>query len=225
METVDRRHTECKPLINYYRKYRFVEELINTPEDVMLPIEALDGSIGRSKMVAVLSYAIADHLGMDEADKQDILIAAYLSDIGKESITHHILNRAGRLSENEFKEIERHPVEGAAIVRNMGYESANILGTILYHHEMYNGGGYPFGLSGDAIPFGARIVAVADTYDALTSWRPYRERLERDAALSEIQRGTESGTFDPRVVEALMELMRRVQRPHPHRVGDKVAAV
>jgi HD-GYP domain-containing protein (c-di-GMP phosphodiesterase class II) len=135
------------------------------------------------------------------------------------------LNRAGRLSENEFKEIERHPIEGATIAKNMGYESANILDPILYHHEMYNGGGYPFGLRGEAIPFGARIVAVADTYDALTSWRPYRERLERDAALAEIQRSTETGTFDPQVVEALMELMQRENRSYPHSVEDKVAAV
>jgi HD-GYP domain-containing protein (c-di-GMP phosphodiesterase class II) len=207
----------------FYRKYRFVEELINIPDDVLLSIEALDGSIGRSKMVAVLSYAIADHLGLHDEEKQDILIAAYLSDIGKESIPHHILNRTGRLSENEFKEIERHPLEGIRIAKNMGYESSSILDTILYHHEMYNGGGYPFGLSGEEIPCGARIVAVADTYDALTSWRPYRERLERDAALSEIQRGAETGTFDPRSVEALMELMRRAKRWQ--REEDKVTAL
>ncbi len=202
----------------FYLKYRHVEELITISEDELLPVEALDGTLGRSKSVAVLAYAIADQLGLHEADKRSILLGAYLSDIGKQNISHHLLNRTGRLSEDEFKEIETHPIESARLARAMGYEADSILQTILHHHEMYNGDGYPFRLKGDDIPLGARIVVVADTYDALTSWRPYRERWEHDAALAEIERGGERGKFDPRIVQAFLEIMQRTGHPEPEEV-------
>ena len=191
----------------FYEKYRSVEDLIDIPEDVALSVEALDGSIGHSKVTAILSYAIADQLGLPDKDKHDIMIAGYLCDVGKEIIPHQVLNRTGRLNENEFKEVEKHPFEGTRVLRNIGIESEKILDIILHHHEMYNGEGYPLGKKGEEIPLGARIVAVADTYDALTSWRPYRERWERSATLYEVNRGVEKGMFDPQIVRTLTELM------------------
>ena len=89
----------------------------------------------------------------------------------------------------------------------MGYTSEHVLAIIRSSHELMDGSGYPERLRGEAIPFGARIVAVADAYDALTSWRPYRDPLARDAALDEIHRSGTRGIYDPRVVEALMKLL------------------
>lgn len=192
---------------SFYITYKGLEDVINLPEDIILPVEALDGSLGRAKVVTFISYAIADLLGLHEQEKQDLIIGASFSDLGKEIIPHNILTRVGRLNENEVREIEKHPAEGTRMLRNMGYTSEAVLDIVLYHHETYDGRGYPSGRSGDAIPLGARIVAVVDTYDALTSWRPYRERWERHVALQEIHREGENGRFDPRIVQALVELL------------------
>jgi HD-GYP domain-containing protein (c-di-GMP phosphodiesterase class II) len=100
-----------------------------------------------------------------------------------------------------------HPLAGERLLRTMGYTSESVLAIIRSSHELLDGSGYPEQLRGDAIPLGARIVGVADAYDALTSWRPYRDPLARDAALDEISRCTARGIYDPRVVEALMKLL------------------
>jgi adenylate cyclase len=192
---------------SFYVKYKGLEDVIDIPADIILPVEALDGSIGRAKVVAFVAYAIADVLGLHEQEKQDLIVGAYFSDIGKEIIPPNILTRAGRLNENEVREIEKHPAEGTRILRHLGYTSEAILDIVFYHHETYHGRGYPTGRSGETIPLGARIVAVVDTYDALTSLRPYRERWERRVALQEINRESDSGRFDPRVVQALLKLL------------------
>lgn len=190
-----------------YQAYRDNESFHALPQELTLPVEALDGRVGHSRIVSFLAYAIADHLGLPEQEKQDIMTAACLSDIEMGSVSHHLLNRSGRLNEFELKEIEKHPLQATRVIKELGYSRDYILDSVLHHHEMYNGRGYPFGKKGDDIPIGARIIAVADAYDALTSWRPYRERWERHAALAEIQRCVERGNFDPKVVHTLMELI------------------
>ncbi|MDY6845031.1 MAG: adenylate/guanylate cyclase domain-containing protein, partial [Thermodesulfobacteriota bacterium] len=191
----------------FYQKYSYVEGLIEVPDDVILPIEALDGTIGHSKIVAVISYAIANFLGLSEREKKNILIAGYLEDIGKQIIPHHILNRRGGLSETEIQEVEKHPVESTKILRSMGFDTEEILEIVAHHHEMYNGEGYPFGKKGQEIPLGARITSVADSYNALISWRPYREGWEQHAALAEMKNSEKRGKFDPQISEILINLM------------------
>ncbi len=191
----------------FYKKYRQLEEQIEIPEDIMLPVEALDGTIGHSKMVAIISYAIADSLGLSEQEKKNILIAGFLEDIGKQIIPHYLLNRRGGLTETEVKEVEKHSLESTKILKLMGYDSKEILAIVVHHHEMYNGKGYPFKKKGEEIPMGARITGVADSYSALTSLRPYRDGWEQKAALDEIRKGAIEGKFDPQVSEALVKLM------------------
>ena len=177
------------------------------PNDVTLPSEVLDGSIGHSRVVAALSYAIADVMQLSERDKREILQAGFLADIGKEVIPLHILNRRGALTASEFDVVKQHPDEACRLMRNMGYESPAMLALVRHSHERYGGAGYPDGLRGEAIPLGARIIAVADAYDALTSWRPHRESWESAAALREIHNETEKGALDPAVVAALARLV------------------
>jgi HD-GYP domain-containing protein (c-di-GMP phosphodiesterase class II) len=191
----------------FYNEYRYCAQRIQIPSDLILPIEARDSRIGHSTAVAILSYAIADVLGMGDADRMDILRAGFLADIGMEIVPHHLLNRRGSLGGSEYEAVKKHPQASERLLRTMGYSSENVLSIIHSSHELLDGSGYPERLRGEDIPLGSRIVVVADAYDALTSWRPYRDPLARDAALDEIQRSATRGIYDPRVVEALLKLL------------------
>jgi adenylate cyclase len=191
----------------FYNQYRYVADRIQVPADLILPIEARDARIGHATTVAVLAYAIADVLGMADHERMDVLRGGYLADIGMEIVPHHLLNRRGSLAGSEYEAVKRHPLAGERLLRTMGYQSENVLAIIRSSHELMDGSGYPERLRGDTIPLGARIVVVADAYDALTSWRPYRDPLARDAALDEIGRSCARGVYDARVVEALMKLL------------------
>jgi len=189
-------------------KYRRAEAHIEVPEDLVLSVEALDGSVGHCRVVALLSYAIADHLRLNEELKKTILQAGYLQDIGKEAVPHHILNRAGSLTEQEVKLLEKYVAESIAACKRIGYVDPRLLEIIGHHHEGWNGLGFPEGLRGEAIPIGARITAVAEAYSALTSWRPYHDAWDARVALSEIRKGVEKGRYDPKVVDALFDVLR-----------------
>jgi class 3 adenylate cyclase len=202
------------PLLNrdkipqsFYDEFKEVVGQLKVPQDLALPVEALDSSIGHSKTVAVLSYALAKALGLPEKEKQDLLLAGYFADIGKEIVPHYILNRGGSLSSSEFELIKTHTAESVRVMKSMGYENAAAHQIVKHSHESFNGTGYPEGLKGEKIPIGSRIVAVADAFDALTSKRPYRDSWERRASLDQIDRGVEKGLFDPKVVQALHKFM------------------
>ncbi|RPJ46863.1 MAG: HD domain-containing protein [Betaproteobacteria bacterium] len=187
--------------------YRQMVDEILIPNDVTLPSEVLDGSLLHSRVVATLAYAIADIMDLPERDKLQILQAGALADIGKEVIPQHVLNRRGTLTRSEFELVKQHPEEACRIMRKMGYETPAVLEMVRHSHERYDGSGYPAGLRGDAIPVGSRIIAVADAYDALTSWRQYREPWQSAAALGEIRSETEKGVFDPAFVAVLDRLV------------------
>jgi HD-GYP domain-containing protein (c-di-GMP phosphodiesterase class II) len=191
-----------------YDQYQHIGSEIRIPEDVTLPSEALDGSVGQSRVVAVLSFALADCLGISESIKRDILQAGFLADIGKELIPQHLRNRPGGLTPGETEIMQQHPEESCRLMRKMGYNNPEVLALVQHSHEHYNSGeGYPGKLRGDDIPMGSRIIAVADAYNALTSWRPYRGPWERHAALVEIHRDVEKGLFDPAIVAVLARLV------------------
>ena len=184
-----------------------VDKLVDFPEDIVLPAESLDGSVGHSCVVGFLSYAMADVLGQGAQEKLEILQAGYLADVGKVIVPHHLLNRAGSLSKEEFEEVTKHSRESVRVLRKMGYQNNAIFEIIEASHESFGGSGYPLGISGDQIPMGARILAVADTYNALTSWRPYRDRWDHRAAFAEMKRDAKKGKFDPEVMETLGKLL------------------
>jgi putative nucleotidyltransferase with HDIG domain len=156
---------------------------------------------GHSRRVTRHSYRIARRLGLPAADAARIRTAAALHDVGKMETPREVLNKPGRLTDEEFRVIQRHPVDGARMVEALGDDELTAM--VRHHHERLDGGGYPDGLVGGAIPLGARVIAVADTFDALTSNRPYRTGCRHKKALDILR--AEAGTqLDPDVVAAFL---------------------
>jgi HD-GYP domain-containing protein (c-di-GMP phosphodiesterase class II) len=152
--------------------------------------------------VAKYAVAIAGELGLAAERLPEVKLGAVLHDIGKIGIADAILCKPGKLEPAEFEAMRTHPRKGVEIISDSKF-LAPLAAAILHHHERFDGKGYPDGLRGEQIPMIARILTVADTFDAMTSNRPYRAGLCRDVAVNEIRQGAE-GQFDPRVVAAFM---------------------
>jgi diguanylate cyclase (GGDEF)-like protein/PAS domain S-box-containing protein/putative nucleotidyltransferase with HDIG domain len=155
----------------------------------------------------MVEYAekVARRVGMNEVEVDNVRRASMLHDIGKLGISDAILLKPGRLTSEEYEDVKRHPVIGADIISVAGF-LREIVPIILSHHERWDGKGYPRGLKGDEIPLGARVVAVVDVYEALTSDRPYHKAISRDEAIKIIREGM--GTqFDERIVRAFLEII------------------
>jgi len=159
---------------------------------------------GHSARVAEESVNIARRLSLSDAEIQRIWLAGCLHDIGKIGINEAVLNKPGKLNEEEWNLIKQHPVVAGKILGPIP-ELSDIIDIIVHHHERYDGSGYPDGLEGSSIPLGARILSVADAYDALTSRRSYREALARDEAyrILEDAGGTQ---FDPVIMRTFLDL-------------------
>jgi len=157
-----------------------------------------------STRVTEISLEIGRHFGLKERELHDLEMAGVLHDIGKIALPEKILNKAGKLTDDEMAQMRKHPAIGETILKPV-VEFEMITKIVRHHHERYDGSGYPDNLKGQAIPLGARIMAVADTYDAITSDRPYRPAGTHNFAVKEITRS--SGTqFDPEVIEHFLEI-------------------
>ena len=155
---------------------------------------------GHSQRVADISVTVAREMGLLQESIERIKLAGLVHDIGKIGVRESVLNKPGRLSDKEFKHIQKHPEIGEHILAPVS-SSKEILQWIRNHHERYDGTGYPDRLKDIRIPLGARILAISDAYEAMTSERPYRKALSNKAAHIEIERG--KGTqFDPEVADA-----------------------
>jgi HD-GYP domain-containing protein (c-di-GMP phosphodiesterase class II) len=190
-------------------KYKHLDESHDIPVDLVLSAETLDGSIGHGQLVALLSYAIAEQMNLNEELKKTIFKAGYLQDIGKQAIPHHILNRSSSLSDQEVKIIEKYPLESVAILKRLGYVEPELLEIVKHHRELWRGNGQPDGLQGEAIPLGARITCVAEAYSGMTAWRPYHDPWDSRLALSELRKGVEKGLYDPNVVGIVTDILKR----------------
>ncbi len=160
---------------------------------------------GHSERVALLANEIALQLDCSDELVRNIRLAAVLHDIGKISIPEHILFKPGRLTSAEYSEIKRHPMAAVDIIHHLT-RLKDVIPLIESHHEWFNGKGYPKGLKGNDIPQGARILAVANAYDAMTHPRPYRTRLSNEKAVQILKKG--AGTqWDPEVAEAFLRVL------------------
>jgi len=196
-----------KELAFHLRRARELEEAYDTTlENFMAALDLRDVEIyGHSKTVARYSHVLAGACGVSDSKGLDSIgKGALLHDAGKMAIPDSILKKPGPLAPKEWEVIRRHPVLGYGLVRDVKLvpEVGNI---ILCHHERYDGKGYPKGLVGEKIPLEARIFAVADTLDAVTSHRPYRAPRDFQAARRELTEGA-GKQFDPKVVDAFCGL-------------------
>lgn len=181
--------------------------LYETSEALAESIEVRDAYTGgHTRRVVDYSLAIGRRLGLDADRLEQLRLAAILHDIGKIGVDDRVLRKPGRLEGDEIRQMKRHPSLGVEILGHIRYFGQALPG-IRSHHERYDGRGYPDGLAGADVPAIARIIAVADTYDAMTSDRPYRKGLDKKVAVTEI-RSCSGSQFDPEAVEAFVQAFR-----------------
>jgi PAS domain S-box-containing protein/putative nucleotidyltransferase with HDIG domain len=164
-------------------------------------------SQGHSIQEAKYAVALAEEMGLPSWQVQNVHLGALLHDIGKIGVDEHLLNKPGKLTEEEFELIKAHPALGADIVARVEH-LRGVVPIVRHHHERFDGSGYPDGLAGEDIPLEARILAVVDAFGATTDDRAYRKALPLEQAVAELQRSAGS-QLDPQVVEAFLRLLRR----------------
>ncbi|MDY5180072.1 HD-GYP domain-containing protein [Butyribacter sp.] len=188
------------------KKKQFQRLSIQVMQSLAGAIDAKDRyTKGHSQRVAMYSREIAGRYGYDEEKQEDVYFAGMLHDIGKIGIPNEIINKTGKLTDEEYEILKTHPSIGGDILSNIS-EIPNIAIGARWHHERYDGKGYPDGLRGKDIPELARIIGVADAYDAMTSKRSYRDVLSQEIVRLEIKKG--KGTqFDPVFAEIMLEMI------------------
>ena len=189
-----------------YTKMRKV--YLDTIRALAAAIDAKDPyTKGHSERVSEMSVVLAQELNLSDNDIENIEYTALLHDIGKIGIDDSILGKKGSLTDQEFDKIKEHTIMGANIIQPVDFLK-NSYRAIYHHHERYNGKGYPDGIKSEDIPILARIIAVADAYDAMSSDRPYRKKLSKDKILKELK--DQSGKqFDPEIVKVLISVLDR----------------
>jgi putative nucleotidyltransferase with HDIG domain len=184
---------------------RRIEELfLEGVHALVFALEAKDAyTRGHSMRVANYSVEIARTLKLDTDLVDTIALGSELHDVGKIGVSESVLHKAGKLSDAEYRHIMEHTVIGARILGPLMRDAPGALSIVRSHHERLDGRGFPDGLKGDAIPFEARLVSVADAFDAMTSVRPYRPSLSVQQAMHELEQG-KGVQFDPVVVDAFL---------------------
>jgi putative nucleotidyltransferase with HDIG domain len=180
---------------------------IRSIRSLVLSLEAKDPyTKDHSIKVAQVSIQIARELGLTQEEQREVRLAGLLHDVGKIGIRESILNKPGKLEDDEVEHMRLHPLIGARILLPLSQRFPSVVDSVRYEHERFDGLGYPTGLTGNKIPLAARIIAVADCFDAITSDRPYRRAQAKEFAASEIHDGS-GRQFDPDVVHAFVRLV------------------
>ena len=198
--------TQISPSLEKSRVYKEMQDLfIDSIQTIANAIDAKDEyTQGHCTRVAEYSLMIGKYLGMQDDEQEALHYAAILHDVGKIGIKDSILNGTTKLTDEEFAEMKSHVIKGARILENIKKTKPEIVLGAKYHHERYDGKGYAEGISGENIPLFARIIAVADVYDAMTSTRSYRKGLPQEIAVAELIKY--SGTqFDKKIVDAFVQ--------------------
>lgn len=178
-----------------------------------LTIEARDAyTEGHCRRVAAFAVALGKRIALDEDHLESIRLGALLHDLGKVSVPESILLKPGPLTPDEWDVMRRHPEVGEMICRPLSALALARL-VIRHHHERMDGSGYPDGLRGEAIPFGARILSIVDVFDALTTDRPYRPALSLEEALQVLLKETQAGWWDKRLLDEFIGLLQSCPLP------------
>jgi len=187
---------------------------LDSSEDIILTLalalEAKDPyTKGHSERVAALATNLAKAIGLPERAQDRIHKAGILHDIGKIGVSGKVLSKDSALKDSEYADVIAHPSMGATICQPLKSLS-DIIPMIKHHHERYDGKGKPDGLAGENIPLGARIISIADTYDAMTSTRPYRKAMEEEVALEIFRKEIDHGQWDTDLVTHFIAMMKRL---------------
>jgi len=179
--------------------YQIITSLVNA-------LEARDPyTKGHSNRVAEYALKMADRLGWPQDQKEKLRKASMLHDLGKIGIPDAILHKKGRLTNEEFNFIKQHEIFGVNILKPLK-DIEDILPWILYHHEKWDGTGYPHGLGGDSIPLASQIISLADVYDALTTGRDYKKAMTKQEAIDIIMQG-KGNSFSPRLADIFISIL------------------
>jgi diguanylate cyclase (GGDEF)-like protein len=174
--------------------------------DIASAVEAKDAyTYGHSRRVNTYAVALAEKIGLSPDEVSALTAAALLHDIGKVGIPDKVLSKKGKLNKDDWEAIKAHPKLGANIIGNVP-KLAPAVNSILYHHERWDGSGYPEGLKGEEIPLEARILAIADSFEAMTSARPYRPALSLEEVVTELRQGA-GFQFDPGLVDMFIDIV------------------
>ena len=188
------------------------QTVLDTVTSLAFAIDAKDHyTQGHSQKVSAYAALIAEGLGMNDAEVEEIRLGAVLHDIGKVGIPENILNKSGPLNPEEWETMKSHVKFGAKILDPLT-PLARVREMVLHHHEFFDGSGYPEALSGEEIPLGARIIAIADAYDTITSDRTYKKARHANEALAELERCA-NAQFDGAIVELFVRVMRALPNP------------
>ncbi|HZU34339.1 MAG TPA: HD-GYP domain-containing protein [Gemmataceae bacterium] len=203
-------------------RYRDLKELlVGLTRSLTAAIDAKDSyTFGHSERVARSAVELGRELGLHEEELSDIYLAGLLHDIGKIGVPDAILGKKGPLTDEEFEQIKQHPTIGYRILADLK-PIRHLLPGVLYHHERYDGKGYPEGLAGEAIPLLARVLAVADSYDAMSTARPYRTAMPHPR-VEEILRSGSGSQWDPRIIEAFLRCQDKVREIRQRGVGESL---
>lgn len=229
-ETTEIRLLEClvdeltNTTTNRVLQFEIRTLLFNVMKSLVVALEAKDEyTHGHSERVYGLSIQLAEQLGLSEDDLQTLAWAALLHDIGKIGVDESILRKPDRLTAEEYDAIKRHPGIGASMLEPIEQLRIIVPG-IRHHHERFDGKGYPDGLAGEEIPLVGRIIAVADTYDAVVSSRPYRPSRTAEQALEIIREG--AGTqFDPEIAQVFLNLAAKGEIAPPAAVQEEPVSI
>jgi len=188
------------------------QAVLDTVTSLAFAIDAKDHyTQGHSQKVSAYAALIAEALDLSDLEVEEIRLGGVLHDIGKVAIPENILNKNGPLNPDEWETMKSHVTFGAKILDPLT-PLARIREMVLHHHEFFDGSGYPQAISGEEIPLGARIIAVADAYDTITSDRTYKKARAAAEALAELQRCA-NAQFDAKIVEAFVRAMRKLPSP------------
>jgi putative nucleotidyltransferase with HDIG domain len=200
-KTIDQVNEELKNT-----QAKLEQAYLDTIETLRCTVDAKDSyTKGHSERVSEYAVLIGKHLGISSDEMYTLRIGGLFHDVGKIGISDNILSKKGKLTDDEFDEIKKHPVIGAQILSNASIFS-DIISIVKYHHERFDGTGYPEHLKGKEIPYLARIVSVADAFDAMNSRRPYRDTVEIQTIYNEISKNKKT-QFDPEVADALLDII------------------
>ncbi len=187
---------------------KLTDEMENAQQAFVAMVRAVEAkdayTHGHSERVAIFTSRLAAAAGLSEDDQDRLLQAGMLHDLGKIALKESILHKPSKLTDEEFDHIRTHPVIGEEILKDLKF-AQKLLPAVRHHHENFTGGGYPDGIAGEEIPQDARLMAVADAYDAMTSNRPYRDGISSKQALN-ILKEDKLGQWQPEFVESFVAL-------------------